>query len=61
MINIWLTFNAQLERTPNGEANGIENGNHSVKLTSFKNYEVEPTELHHILPGKSSSKQHCMM
>ena len=43
----------QLEGSPaNGEANGMKNGNHSGKLTSFKNYEVEPTELHHMLPGR---------
>ena len=31
----------------------MKNGNHSqmIKLTSFKNYEVEPAELHHMLPG----------
>jgi hypothetical protein len=43
----------QLEGPPaNGEANGMENGNHSVKQTSFKNYEAEPSELHHMLPGR---------
>lgn len=46
----------QLEESPaNGEANGMKNGNHSMKLTSFKNYEVEPTELHHMLPGSLNS------